>query len=296
MRLVVTGRSGQIVRALQALDGGSLTVVPLARPVLDLTRPQTIAAAVAATRPDALINAAAMTQVDDAERDPAAAAQINGVSAGLLASAAADLHIPIVQISTDQVFDGSSATPYRECDSIAPINAYGRSKAAGEAEVRTRNANHAILRTSWVYDDNGRNFLTTMLRLAHNHSTVDVVCDQIGAPCFASDLAVAIAAVARNLCDDRAGKGVGLFHMTHAGATSRAEFARRIFAYARTAGLAAADIREIRTDDYPMLAARPLNCRLDCTRVAAVHGIRLPDWRDGLERCMRKLLAGGTAS
>ncbi len=288
MRLLVTGRDGQVVRALRAKSGGDVEVIALGRPELDLSQPETLGAVVARVKPDVIVNAAAYTMVDKAEEEEALATTINGEAAGALARAAAELGIPIVQISTDYVFDGTKPSPYVETDPVAPIGAYGRAKLAGERAVAAAQPNHAILRTSWVYDGEGKNFLKTMLRLAETRDELGVVADQIGAPSYAPDIADAVIAVARNLRDDPRPARCGVFHMTGAGETSWAGFAKEIFRLSAEAGGPSARVREIATADYPTPAKRPANSRLNCDRLAAAHGARLPDWRDALKRCMKK--------
>lgn len=289
MRLLVTGRDGQVVRALRAKSGGDLDVIALGRPELDLSQPETLGAVVARVKPDVIVNAAAYTAVDKAEEEEALATTINGEAAGALARAAAELGIPIVQISTDYVFDGTKPSPYVETDPVAPIGAYGRAKLAGERAVAAANPRHAILRTSWVYDGEGKNFLKTMLRLAETRDELGVVADQIGAPSYAPDIADAVIAVARNLRDDPRPARCGVFHMTGAGETSWAGFAKEIFRLSAEAGGPTARVREITSAEYPTPARRPANSRLNCDRLASAHGARLPDWRDALNRCMRDI-------
>ena len=290
MRLFITGGAdGQLVRAMLALKGGDLDVIALGAPDLDLSQPDRLAAVVARIRPDILVNAAAYTQVDKAEEEEALATTINAEAAGALARAAAGLGVPVIQISTDYVFDGTRAGRYVETDPVAPVNAYGRSKLAGERAVAAATPRHAILRTSWVYDGEGRNFLRTMLRLAETREELGVVADQIGAPSYAPDIAAVVAQVARNLVADASAQRCGLFHMTGGGETSWAGFAREIFRLSAQTGGPSAQVREIATSDYPTPAKRPANSRLDCGKLAAIHGARMPDWRDALERCMRDM-------
>lgn len=293
MRLLVTGRDGQVVRALLASSGGDVEVIALGRPELDLSKPETLDAVVRAARPDVIVNAAAYTAVDKAEEEEALATTINGVAAGALARIADDLGAPIVQISTDYVFDGAKPSPYVETDPVAPIGAYGRAKLAGERAVAAATPRHAILRTSWVYDAQGKNFLKTMVRLAETRDELGVVADQVGAPTYAPDIAAAVIAVARNLRDDPRPERCGVFHMTGAGETSWAGFAREIFRLSAAAGGPSARVRDIATADYPTPARRPANSRLNCDKLAAAHGVRLPDWRDALARCMTELTNKG---
>lgn len=288
-RLLVTGREGQIVRALRAQSGGDLDVIALGRPELDLAHPSALAQLVERLRPDLVVNAAAYTNVDGAEAEESLAASINGEGAGALAQAAARIGAPIIQISTEHVFDGSQARPYVEGDPVSPVNAYGRSKLAGERAVAAAHPRHAILRTSWVYDGAGRNFLRAMLALAERHESLKVVSDQIGAPTYAPDFAAAVLRIARNILDDPSPERFGVFHLTASGATDRAGFARDIFRLSAASGGPSARVLPVLSEDFPTPARRPKNSRLCCDRIAAVHGVRLPDWRDALERCMAGL-------
>lgn len=287
MRLLVTGGGkGQLVRAMLGEAGGDLVIVALGAPELDLAKPGALGAVVKRVAPDAVVNAAAYTQVDKAETDEALATLVNGEAAGEIARAAAELGVPIIQISTDYVFDGTKVGRYVESDPVSPVNAYGRSKFAGERAVAAANPRHAILRTSWVYDGTGRNFLTTMLRLAETRDELGVVGDQVGAPTYAPDLAKAVVTVVRNLVADASSDRCGVFHATGGGETSWAGFAREIFRLSAEVGGPVARVREIATRDYPTPARRPANSRLDCDKLARVHGARSPDWREALARCM----------
>ncbi len=293
MRVVVTGRHGQVARALteRGADPG-VAVIACGRPDCDLARPEGIAGVLAALRPDVIVNAAAYTAVDQAESAYAEALAINGAGAGAVAQAAAALGVPVIQLSTDYVFDGTKTTPYVETDAVQPVNAYGRSKLAGEVAVARATANHAILRTSWVYAAEGKNFLRTMLRLAESRDSLTVVSDQHGAPSYAPDLAEAILKVARNLVtrpDDASLRG--MFHMTGSGETTWAGFAEEIFRQSSLRGGASARVVPILSRDYPTAARRPANSLLDCSELRRVHGVALPDWRDALERCMNVVLS-----
>jgi dTDP-4-dehydrorhamnose reductase len=294
MRVVVTGRHGQVARALteRGADPG-VAVITCGRPDCDLARPEGIAGVLAALRPDVIVNAAAYTAVDQAESVYAEALAINGAGAGAVAQAAAALGVPVIQLSTDYVFDGTKTTPYVETDAVQPVNAYGRSKLAGEVAVARATANHVILRTSWVYAAEGKNFVKTMLRLAESRDSVTVVSDQHGAPSYAPDLAGAIVRVARNLLhlpDNPALRGI--FHMTGGGEATWAGFAEEIFRRSVARGSAGARVVPILSRDYPTPARRPANSRLDCAKLKSIHGVAMPDWRDGLERCMNRLLPG----
>jgi dTDP-4-dehydrorhamnose reductase len=293
MRVIVTGRHGQLATALAERGAGrGVTLVACGRPELDLEHPASIAPALSALTPDIIINAAAWTAVDRAESEPERAHSINAAGAGAVASAAAMLGVPVIQISTDFVFDGSATSPYRESDPVAPLGVYGQSKLAGERAVMAATGDHAILRTSWVFSATGQNFVRTMLRLAETRSEISVVADQIGRPTPADDLADAVLGVAANLLAKRGEPALrGIFHVGGTGdATSWAGFAEAIFAERGRRGAGAVSVRPIGTADYPTPARRPAWSVLDGARLKETHGIILPDWRIGLARCMDRLM------
>ncbi len=289
MRLVVTGREGQVATALALAAGRhNVEVVRLGRPELDLERLETIAPALRAARPDVVVSAAAYTAVDKAQSEPERAYQINGVAPGRLAEVAAGLGAPILHLSSDYVFDGRKPSPYVEADPTGPVTVYGASKLAGEAAVASAHPRHAILRTAWVYAPHGKNFVHTMLRLAETRDEVGVVSDQLGCPTSADDIADGVLRIAAALHADRGEPG--LYHMAGGGQASWAEFAAAIFEGSQARGGPSARVKPIATADYPTPAARPANSRLDCARVEQVFGVALPPWRDGLERCLDTLL------
>ncbi|MBV8565517.1 MAG: dTDP-4-dehydrorhamnose reductase [Methylobacteriaceae bacterium] len=293
MRIAVTGTRGQVVCSL--LERGpahGVDIVAVGRPALDLAEPASIHPALAAARPDVIVNAAAYTAVDRAESEPELATAINCAGAGAVASAACTLGVPLIQISTDYVFDGSSARSYREDDQTAPLGAYGRSKLAGERAVAERSADHAILRTAWIYSPFGANFVKTMLRLAAGRNEIAVVADQAGAPTSALDIADGVIAVAENLLKHSGEAALrGVFHMTGSGEANWAEFARAVFEASATRGGPGARVRPITTAEYPTPARRPANSRLDCGKLAQCHGVVLPAWRGSVESCVARILA-----
>ena len=280
-RILVVGRTGQVGTALKAaLPATGWPFVVMEAPALDLTDAQSIEAAVAAARPDVVVNAAAYTAVDAAESHVELAHAINARGPGLLAAAAARAGAAILHFSTDYVFDGTRG-PWREDDATGPLGVYGASKLDGEHAVAAANPRHILLRTSCVCSATGHNFLKTMLRLAETRAELRVVADQWGAPTFADDLADAVVRLVPRLV---AGEGHGLFHLTGAPWTSWHGFAEAIFA-----GRAGPRLMPITTADYPTPAQRPADGRLDCGRIARVHGIAQPDWRAGLGRAMAAL-------
>lgn len=293
MRLLVTGKTGQVATALlEQAAQGDVEVVAVGRPEFDLVDPTRGFDLIAAARPDVIVSAAAYTAVDQAEGDEAAANLVNGTAPGVLAQWARDLDIPIVHLSTDYVFDGRKPEPYDEQDQTNPLGAYGRSKLLGETAVAAGTPNHAILRTAWVYSPFGKNFLKTMLRLGADRPVVRVVADQIGNPTAAIDIAHAIVAVSRNLLDQPLAPALrGIFHLTASGEASWAEFASEIFAGSRALGGPAPDVVAISTSEYPTPAARPANSRLSGTKLADRHHIVLPQWRNSTRQTLERLLA-----
>jgi dTDP-4-dehydrorhamnose reductase len=295
MRIVVTGRLGQVARSL--VERGPVSgveVLTLARPALDLARPSDFTDVLGAQRPQAVVSAAAYTAVDQAETDSALAHQVNTGGAEALARAAARLQIPIVHLSTDYVFDGALDRPYREDDTPRPINVYGLSKWRGEQGVAAANPNHAILRTAWVYSPFGRNFVRTMLALATGRDEISVVADQRGAPSNALDLADGIFDVIRNLLARPADASLrGVFHITGGGETTWAGFATAIFAASAANNGPFRRVRPIASSDYPTAARRPANSRLDNARLARSHGVELPPWEESLPETVRRILAEG---
>jgi dTDP-4-dehydrorhamnose reductase len=293
MRILVTGTEGQVARALaERAKPHGVDVVLLGRPALDLTDPGSVRRVIGETAGDVVVNAAAYTAVDQAENEPDLARAVNETGAGAVAEAARARNMPIIQISTDYVFDGSGARPYRETDPVAPLGVYGRTKLAGEEAVASAHPDHAILRTAWVYSPFGKNFVRTMLRVARDREEVSVVADQHGSPTSALDIADGIIAVAGNLVTRPQGASLrGVFHMCGAGYTTWADLAAEIFAVSRRLGGPCAGVRRIATTDYPTPAKRPANSRLDCSKLREAHGVSLPDWQKSVAECLQRLNA-----
>lgn len=295
LRIAVTGREGQVVRSLVERGGSEdYAVIAVGRPDLDLARPETVFEALRAHSPDVVVNAAAYTAVDKAEAEPEAAFHVNGEGARAVAEAAVRLKAHLIQISTDYVFDGSLSRPYRPDDPTAPIGAYGRSKLAGEHAVARATADHAILRTAWVYSPFGTNFVKTMLRLAGTREEVSVVADQHGCPTDALAMADGILSVARNLADQPDNAALrGVFHMTGVGETTWADFAAAVFAESAARGGPHAAVKRITSNEFPTAAKRPKNSRLDGAALAAVHGVVLPRWELSVRGCVARILETG---
>lgn len=276
MKVLVFGQSGQVGRELQARQG-QVRVQSLSRSEADFEKPEHCAEHVLRTDADAVIIAAAYTKVDRAEEDETRAALVNAETPGAIARAAAKRDIPVVHISTDYVFDGTGDAPFATDHPVAPLGAYGRTKEAGEALVRTSGATHAILRTSWVFSPFGSNFVKTMLRLGAERDALSIVADQIGGPTPASDIADACLSIAQHLIDDK--EKYGTYHFSGAPHVSWADFARAIFDHAGVT----CNVNDIATTDYPTPAARPLNSRLDNRATYETFGIARPDWASALD-------------
>ena len=309
MKILLTGRNGQLGWELERTLAPLGEVHAVDRQMLDLADPDRLAAAVRELKPEVLVNAAAYTAVDRAESEPEAAFAINARAPGILAEEALRLGALLVHYSTDYVFDGTKAGPYTEDDAPNPLGVYGASKLEGENAIRASGARHWIFRTSWVYAPRGKNFFLTVLRLAREGKPLRVVADQSGAPTSAAMLARATAqalsaqvqAVARLRSPDaasvarrdarsatgRAPPASGVYHMTAAGHTSWHGFASAIVAEFELHNPIAA----IPASEYPLPAIRPANSMLDNSRLAAAFGIRMPDWQAGLREAAATLKA-----
>ena len=279
MKILLTGKNGQIGWELMRVLAPVGEVVALERDALDLAVPEQIVSAVRSVRPDLIVNAAAYTNVDRAEAEPEVAMQVNGVAPAILAEESRRLGALLIHYSTDYVFDGTKPTPYVETDPPNPINSYGRSKLEGERAIQANGCRHLILRTSWVYGMRGRNFLLAILRLARELPELKIVDDQIGCPTWCRDLAVA---TGRMLGQTAAGKLEGLCHMASRGATSWCGFAREILKI-RGIGTPLVGIPSVQ---YSAAARRPPNSRLSSARLLHDRGIALPEWAESLRRCL----------
>lgn len=281
MKVLVFGRTGQVARELARRMPAGVSAEFLGRDQADLMHPDACAAVIAASAADVVINAAAWTAVDLAEAQEASATVVNGDAPAAMARACAARGLPIVQISTDYVFDGAGNLPFGVDDPVRPLGAYGRSKLRGEVGVRAAGGVHVILRTSWVVSAHGSNFVKTMLRLGAARDSLNVVADQIGGPTPAAAIADACYVIAAALL---AGARGGTYHFSGAPDVSWADFAREIMA---RAGLACM-VQDIPSRDYPTPARRPLNSRLDCTGLQD-FSITRPDWQAGLQDILNEL-------
>jgi dTDP-4-dehydrorhamnose reductase len=292
VKLVVTGKQGQLARALEERCAArGVESVLIGRPEVDLRDGPALETALEASRGDIIINAAAYTAVDKAESEPELAMAINRDGARSAAVAAARIGIPIIQLSTDYVFNGRLDRPYREDDPVDPLSVYGRTKLAGERAVSQANPRNTIVRTSWVYSPFGQNFVRTMLRLGETRDRLDVVADQWGSPSSALDLADALIAIGGALLRQPGNSDLsGVFHVTGSGATNWAGFAQAVFAEAAALGRAKVAVEPISTAQYPTAATRPANSRMDGNKLERVFSLRLPDWRISVGDCVRRLL------
>jgi dTDP-4-dehydrorhamnose reductase len=294
LRLLVTGATGQIGWQLQR------TLVPLGevtactRSELDLANPDAVANFVRELAPDIVVNAAAYTAVDKAESEPELAQTINANAPGRIAAELARTGGLLIHYSTDYVFDGAKASPYEEKDPTGPMNVYGQTKLAGEQQIVASGCAHIILRTTWVYDIRGKNFLRTVLRLAREREELRMVGDQHGAPTWARAIAEATAQIVVRCAQrgDSAGwRYNGIFHLTAAGETTWAGFAQQILDEYESlaswpadtgefgAPLVAKRVVSITSDLYKTPARRPHNSVLSNARLQSTFGLSLPDWR-----------------
>ncbi|WP_214510969.1 dTDP-4-dehydrorhamnose reductase [Pseudomonas brassicacearum] len=285
LRILIIGQNGQVSRALQSrLSGlGELTV--RGSDQLDLAQPDSLRAPIEALKPGLIINAAAHTAVDQAESEPERAFAINATAPGILAQAAVALGVPLIHYSTDYVFDGLKPAPYTEDDTPNPLSVYGRSKLAGENAIRQAGGQHLILRTSWVYSTEGRNFLLTMQRLLQEKPQLRVVADQVGAPTWAGTIADSTAQLIERWQVGQPGAW-GTYHLTARGETSWFGFAQAIGENLLDRHKPCAQLEPIESSAYPTPAPRPLNSRLDCTRLLKEWGVSQPDWRSALQQCL----------
>lgn len=290
-RILVLGSDGQvgfqIMRALAPL--GEVTGSRLdgaAGLKIDVTDHAGLERVLVALRPRLIVNAVAYTAVDRAEEEPELAMAINATAVGVLGAVAARIGAAVVHYSTDYVYSGATDRPWREGDLAAPVNAYGRSKLAGDEALLASGADALILRTSWIYDRRGRNFLLTMRRLLAERDEVRVVADQIGAPTWARLIAQGTALILAQTAADglRLGDRRGVYNLTCDGSTSWHGFAEAI----RDFSGAPCKVIPVPTAEYPLPAPRPADSRLDNAKVEAAFGVRLPDWRDALRLCLEE--------
>jgi len=289
-QILVTGGNGQLGTELKRYpwpEGWTVTAIDIDE--LDLRDTAAIATMVASEPWAAVISAGAYTAVDKAESDIVTAWAVNAMAPAAFAEACAKAGIPIVQVSTDYVFDGAREGSWKVTDPVAPLGVYGASKLGGELAVRTSGARHAIIRTAWVVSAHGSNFVKTMLRIGATNPHLRVVDDQQGSPTSAADLAAALATITMRLVDDP-GAPTGTYHFSNAGAVTWAGFAREIFAQSAARGGASAEVEGIPTGDYPTPAKRPANSLLSHDAITRDYGIHPTAWQTALGTILDDLL------
>ena len=277
--ILIFGKNGQVATELQRTQD----IFAVGRDLVNLSNPSACYDAIKIHKPEAVINAAAYTNVDKAETEEELATTVNGKSPKAMAQACATLNIPLVHLSTDYVFDGTGDEPWHPKDATKPQNAYGRTKKIGEEGIRSVDSNYCILRTSWVVSSHGTNFVKTMLNLSENSNTLSLITDQIGGPTPAKDIAKACLEIVEQLKQEPSKSGT--YHFTGTEDVSWAELAAEIF---QQTGRSMRVI-PIPTCDYPTPAVRPLNSRLNCSETEEVFSIHRPDWRIGLNHILTEL-------
>ena len=282
MKILVTGANGQLGTELKKILEATMPSVAIYTDVdeLGLTNAKAVESCVVNNDISHIVNCAAYTAVDRAEEEKSLCAQINIDAVKNLALAADANGAKVIHISTDYVFDGTNHRPYRESDKVNPISQYGTTKRKGETVLLALSPEAIIIRTAWLYSAHGNNFVKTMLRLAEKNDEIKVVCDQIGTPTYARDLAAAIVTVLRSH------QWIpGIYHFTDEGAASWYDFAKAIF---RLAGKQV-KVKPILTEDYPTPASRPAYSILDRSLIKATYGVTIPHWEEALADCMAEL-------
>jgi dTDP-4-dehydrorhamnose reductase len=296
MRVLVTGVSGQVGKALRS-SLRQHNIIAADRSVLDLAQPSAIAAALDMLNPEIIINAAAYTAVDQAESQVDLATLVNADAPGEIARWAARRRAPLIHFSTDYIFDGRRGALWREDDSPAPLSVYGQTKLRGEKAVQAAGGDFLVLRTSWVYSASGKNFMRTISRLAIERKELRIVADQVGAPTSAAQIAACLSQMLDGNIEtlrQRCSKSHGFANIAAAGETSWYGFACAIVEGLRNRNidLTVEKVIPIATSEYPTPARRPLNSRLDLTRIQAVFGIKPIDWRAALDPELDALAQG----
>ncbi len=271
---LITGCNGQLGRELTARLQNAIATDADA---LDITDFDAVKKFVTTNNIDTIINCAAYTAVDRAESDADLATRVNVIGPENLAKTGCKL----AHISTDYVFDGTSHTPYKTTDTPNPTSVYGKTKLAGERAILQNNSNAIIIRTAWLYSTHGNNFVKTMLRLGAERETINVVCDQIGTPTYAGDLADAIVKILPQINHETA----GIYHYTNMGVCSWYDFATAIMEL----GGRKCTVNAIPTSEYPTPATRPFYSVLDKTKIIKTFGITIPHWHDALRRCLPQI-------
>jgi dTDP-4-dehydrorhamnose reductase len=290
MKVLLFGAAGQVGHELAGPLACFAEVVTANHADVDFTDPAAIGKAVRDVAPDVIVNAAAYTNVDQAEKEPEVAYQINRDAVAQLGTLARDGKMGLVHISTDFVFDGHASEAYTEEDATAPLNVYGASKLEGEQALLDLNAPAVSLRTAWIYSLRRKSFVRTMLQLAQKHERLQVVSDQVGNPTWCRDLAHGIALLlyrCRKAPHDELMAARGVYHLAARGQASRYELVQGLLElYPTPADIRTTELAPCGSDTFPLPAERPLYTALDCTLAAERFDIRLPDWRDALRRAL----------
>ncbi|MHA7776923.1 dTDP-4-dehydrorhamnose reductase [Roseibium sp. M-1] len=291
-RVLVAGNNGQLARALASLAGTApdLDLRFFSREELDITDAGACQATMDRLRPDLVLNAAAYTNVDGAERHHLEAETVNTVGAGNLARAAATRETPVIHVSTDYVFDGSKPSAYDEADATHPVNTYGITKLAGEEQVRLSNPKHLVVRTAWLYSPYGRNFVSKLLAAASSGHARSIVADQIGNPTSAQDLAKALTGVARRLASIDWNTHSGVYHLAGPEPMSRFDWARLVISLSSRMHGPGCPILAATTGEFPTPAARPLRTALNSSRFQEVFGFDFPPPEASLGDVLRSIL------
>ena len=284
MKVLVFGRDGQLGSALRVLSPESSNSLFFARSDLDFFDTDSIRATINYHVPDLVINAAAYTSVDLAEKESSVAFKINAEAPAIIASACNDIGARVIHFSTDYVFDGEAETPYSEKELVNPLGVYGQSKLAGEEAIAAETDSYIVIRTAWLYSLVGENFLKTMLRLAKSEKEMRVFSDQFGCPTYAYDLAKATWSIVAQL-KKKEEFSAGIYHAVNSGVASWHEFAQEIF---RALGRTDMVIHPITTGEYPTLAKRPFFTALSCNQIKKNFGVTLPNWRNAVSRCLHE--------
>ena len=285
MKVLVFGRNGQLGSALKMLSPKSSNSLFFTKSDVDFFDTNSIRTIINYHKPELVINAAAYTAVDQAETESSTAFKINAEAPGVIASVCNNVGAGFIHFSTDYVFDGKGEAPYSEQDSVHPLGVYGKSKLAGEEAIASQTDKYIVIRTAWLYSLVGENFLKTMLRLEKSEKEIRVVSDQFGCPTYAHDLANAVWLIVAQLNKNKQFPR-GIYHGVNSGVASWYEFAQEIF---KVLGRTDKVIHPIATSEYTTSAKRPSFTALSCDHIRQIFGVTLPDWRDGVARCMSEL-------
>ncbi|WP_019624426.1 dTDP-4-dehydrorhamnose reductase [Thioalkalivibrio thiocyanoxidans] len=290
--ILVTGSNGQVGWELQRALSPLGRLVLLDRACCDLADPEALRGWIREVRPAAIVNAAAYTAVDQAESESDLAAAVNAQAVRILAEEAKAVGAWLIHYSTDYVFDGSGERPWREEDPIGPKSVYGATKLEGEQAIIASGAAALIFRTSWVFGVHGHNFLKTMLKVSRERPELKVVADQMGAPTPAHLIADVTAHALRDALNGRIAQRGDIFHLAPRGATSWHAYAELLIEHAKTLGwpIKTRSVHAITSSEWPTPAARPANSRLDCRKLEATFGLRLPEWEAGVKRVVEQVV------